>query len=196
MPLAAIELLRMLTHPSKLAIALLINSGLLAMSIPALANTTQIVFYVSTSDSTGQVDYDIHLNPDCSPAGSTPVYDYRKKADGTIRELNSLEQEGYRIVNQTRAGNSVTLIINAFQHYSIEKPITVTTSRLSNGTCQTQAFTSIDGDRTSLSHAHVDVNRRTLWGQTVGLQILSVSLIGTNQQTETIACTSNCSYGL
>jgi len=186
----------MLTHLSRLAIAALINSGLLAMSAPSLANTTQTVFYVSTSGSTGQVNYDIHLNPDCSPAGATPVYDYHKKADGSIRELNSLEQEGYRIVNQTLSGNSVTLIINAFEDHGIEKPITITSSRLGNGACQSQAFITIDGDRTQLSHAHVDVNRRTMWGQTVGLQILSISLVGLNQQTETIACDANCSYGL
>ncbi len=186
----------MLTSPRKLAIAALINCGLLVMSAPSLANINQTVFYVSTSGSTGQVNYDIHLNPDCSPVGATPVYDYHKKADGSIRELNSLEQEGYRIVNQTLSGNSVTLIINAFEDHGIEKPITITSSRLGNGACQSQAFTNIDGDRTQLSHAHVEVNRRTMWGQPVGLEILSISLIGLNQHTETIACSSNCSYGL
>ncbi|HEY9622243.1 MAG TPA: DUF4833 domain-containing protein [Crinalium sp.] len=183
---------------NNVAIAGLINVALLAMSLATTAqvSTTQTAFYVSTSGRAGHVNYDVQLNSDCSPIRTNPVHSYYKKSDGSTRQLDHLEQEGYSITNQSVTGNTVNLTIAALQHYGIEKPITITSSRLPNRTCQTRAFIPINGTPTPLSYVHVEVNRRQLLGQTVGIDILNISLVGSNQQSETVACSSNCHYGL
>ncbi|HEY9597748.1 MAG TPA: DUF4833 domain-containing protein [Cyanophyceae cyanobacterium] len=188
----------MLRTKNNLAIVGLMNIILLSASSLSLAesNKTQTVFYVDTSGSTGHVNYDIHLNSDCSPISDNPVYNYYKKSDGSTRQLNNLEQEGYSIASQSVSGKTVNLTIGAFQHHGIEKSIAITTSKLANGTCQTRAFTTINGTQTQLAYAHVEVNRTQILGQTVGVHILNISLVGTNQRSETVACSSNCRYGL
>jgi hypothetical protein len=185
----------MLRNKDKLTIAGLINLLLLSIPSLSLADSTQTIFYVATNGNTGRANYDIRLNSDCSPAPNNPVYVYWKKADGSTRELNSMEQQGYGISNQSVTGNKVSFTINAFQNYGINKPITVTSSRSSSG-CQNQASTTINDVPTQLSHADVKVNRTQLMGVIVGLRILDITLVGANQQSETIACRSNCSYGI
>lgn len=179
------------------AIATFTSLALLSISALTFAQTsrTQTIFYVSTSGRNGNVNYSIQLNPDCSPAGNQPVSTYYKNQDGSTRPLNQLEQEGYSISSQSVAGNTINVALGTLQQHGIEKPITITSSRLMNGTCQTGAITSINGTPTQLAYAYVEVNRRQILGQTVGLQVLNISLVGVNQQSETIVCSSNCQYG-
>jgi len=172
-----------------------IAGGIILVPTLALANSNQTAFYVSTNGRTGRVNYDIHLNSDCSPVSNNPVYTYYKKADGSTRPLSSQEAEGYQISQQSVSGNTINLVLSAFQHYGIERPITITTTRSTTGNCHIQTLTTISGAPTPLAYAHVEVNRRQLLGQTVGVQLLTLSLVGLNQQHETFICQSNCTYG-
>jgi hypothetical protein len=186
----------MLRKKRSIAVLGLANAMLLAAPTLALADNAQTAFYVSSSGDSGRVNYDIRLNPDCSPVGSAPVYYYWRKDDGSTRPLNGMEQIGYGINHQSVSGNTVTLALNAFQDHGITKALTITSSKATNGTCKVQAFTTIDGSSAQLEYAMVQVDRTKILGQTVGLHVLSITLVGADQASETVACSSNCTYGV
>ena len=177
-------------------IALTLTNLVLA-SIPVQAAGNQTAFYVSSSDSGNQVNYDVRLNSDCTLAPTEAVHSYMLNSDGSTRVLDSLEQEGYGITNQSPLNdNSVSFSLNAFQYYGIEKTVTVASSKDNTGDCNVQAMTTINENQAQLSHLYVDLNRTKVFGITVGVQIFSLTLVGLDQQIETIECHSNCVYGL
>jgi hypothetical protein len=186
----------MFRNNGKLTIPLFTILTLLTTASSLRAADIPTVFYVSNNDTSSRVSYGIRLNSNCSPAGSNPVYYYWLRTSGSTRELGSFEQAGYGIANQSISGNNVDLVFRLFQRYGIEKPLTVTSFRSSNGSCEARAFTTINGVRTQLSHAHVQVNSTRVFGQTIGGTVLSIELVSLDQSTEMIPCRSNCTYGI
>ncbi|MDJ0707446.1 MAG: DUF4833 domain-containing protein [Leptolyngbyaceae cyanobacterium MO_188.B28] len=166
-------------------------------SLPVRATGDRTAFYVSSSGSRSQVNYDIQLNEDCNPADAASVDYYMLRSDGSTRELNSMEQEGYGIAEQLPLSNNrLDLRLNVFQQYGIDKTLTISSSKDNTGDCQIKTFTTINDSQSQLSHVYVDVDRTKVLGVTVRIQILSLTLVGLEQQAETITCTENCVYGL
>lgn len=185
-----------ISNKSQLTFLWLIHLVLLCATFPASAKDIPTLFYISNNDNTSQVHYGIRLNSDCSPVEETPIYYYWRRTDGSTRQLKRQEQKGYGISSQLVSGNNVTLAFNAFQRYGLQKSLAITTSRTSNGGCQARAFTSIGGATTQLSHARVQVRSQKLFGETVQIQVQNLTLVGSNQRSETIGCRSNCKHGL
>lgn len=163
---------------------------------PSLATDIDTVFYISSSDNDSKVHYGIHLNSNCSPVRSNPVYYYWLRSDGSTRQLNSQEENGYGISNQAVSGNTVNLGANGFQRYGDGRPLAIKTSRSSNGSCQAHASTTIRGVSTQLAHSRVLVQRRKILGQTVQARVLGIVLTGSNGSSETMPCSRNCTVGL
>ena len=181
---------------SKSLIALTIANLFLA-SLPVQATGDKTAFYVSSSGSGSQVNYDLQLDEDCMPEDADSVDYYMLRSDGSTRELNSMEQEGYGIAEQSPlSNNSLDLQLNVFQQYGIDKTLTISSSRGNTGDCQVRTFTTINNNQSQLSHVYVDVDRTKVFGVTVRIHILSLTLVGLNQQAETIECSVNCVYGL
>lgn len=170
--------------------------GLLLTVSPALAIEVSSVFYISNTDTDGKATYGIQLNSNCSPAGSNPVYYYWQRVDGSKRKLSKLEEGGYGISGQSVSGNNVTFRVNAFQKRGIDKPVTITSSRSSNGACQATALTTINGVQTTLSYAHIQGISQKLGGQTVGFTVQNITITASNRKSETIPCRSNCKVGI
>ncbi len=169
--------------------------GLLTVS-PAFAIDVSSVFYISNTDTDGKATYGIQLNSNCSPAGSNPVYYYWQRVDGSKRKLSKLEEGGYGISGQSVSGNNVTFRVNAFQKRGIDKPVTITSSRSSNGACQATALTTINGVQTTLSYAHIQGISQKFLGETVGFTVQKITITSSNQNSENITCRSNCKIGI
>jgi hypothetical protein len=170
--------------------------GLLLTASPALAIEVSPIFYISNTDTDGRATYGIQLNSNCSLAGSNPVYYYWQRADGSKRKLSKLEEGAYGISGQSVSGNNVTFKVNAFQKRGIDKPVTITTSRSSNGTCQATALTTINRLQTQLSYAHIQGISKKFLGETVGFTVQKITITSSNQNSETITCRSNCTIGI
>jgi hypothetical protein len=172
---------------------------LFSLSPPLLANESSSVFYISKSDNQNQVHYGIHLNADCSPKGNNPVYPYWKLANGKTEDLLDLEKPAFDLASQSVSGNVVTLEINGLKNSGIDRPIILKTSRSNNNQCQTQAFIKINQTLRKLSHIHVNlasIIRLPGIDVALGGKVKSLTLIDTNQMKETIACISNCEFGI
>jgi Domain of unknown function (DUF4833) len=178
------------------AITALTTLSLIVAASPTLANDTSSVFYISNNDTDGRATYGVQLNSNCSPSGNNPVYFYWQRADGSKRELSKLEKTAYGISNSSVSGKKVTFSVNAFQKRGIDKPVTITTSRSSSGSCQATALTTIKGVETPLSHAHIQGKSKKIAGETVQFTVQNITITALNQNSETIACRSNCKVGI
>jgi len=187
---------------SKDKFAIFLTSFTLLFVAPfALANNAQSIFDVLSNDTDNRVNYGIRLNTDCLVSGINPVYAYVRKADGETRPLNSLEQNVYQISQSVVSNNKVELVFDSLQSRGVQKPITVTTSKLNDKGCQVSAFTTINGTRTQLVSVYAQISRTVvdipfLGKKTTGGTLHSITFIGPNQNKEEIQCPSDCSMGL
>ncbi len=191
----------MFRHKDKFAILLLSNFILLFVASSSSANNVQSIFDVSSNDTDNRVNYGIQLNPDCLIGETNPVYSYVRKANGETRPLNSLEQDVYKISQSVVSNNKVQLVFDSLQSRGLQRPITVTTSKLNDKSCQVSAFTVINDTRTQLVSVYVQVSRTVVeiplvGKKTIGGTLHSIMFIGSNQNKEEIQCPSNCSMGL
>ncbi|MFL9449597.1 DUF4833 domain-containing protein [Tolypothrix bouteillei VB521301_2] len=181
---------------NKINILGLANFVIVFSASPSLANDVSNIFYISNSDTDSKVTYGIRLDSNCLPTGSNPVYYYWLRTNGSTRKLNNIEESVYGISSQSSLGNNVTFRINGFQNRGIQNSVAITSSKSNNGGCQSQAFTTINGVQTQLSYAYVQARSKEVAGIPVQFRVLNVTLIGLNQQSETIPCRSNCTIGL
>jgi hypothetical protein len=85
------------------------------------AHDVRTVFHVAKSDDRNRVDYGIHLDGECQPIGSEPMYVYWHRFEpgqALYGDLNALDRRAYGIASQsvrTRspAGTWTELRINA-----------------------------------------------------------------------------------
>jgi len=191
----------MFKHKEKFAILLLSNLILLFVASSSSANNVQSIFDISSNDTDNRVNYGIKLNPDCSIGETNPVYSYVRKANRETRPLNSLEQDVYKISQSVVSNTKVELVFDSLQSRGLQRPITVTTSKLNDKSCQVSAFTVINGTRTQLLSVYVQISRTVVeiplvGKKTIGGTLHSIMFIGSNQNKEEIQCPSNCSMGL
>ncbi len=176
----------------------LVVFSFLLLETSASANDVPRVFYISKNDNGNQIHYGVKLDQNCLPMGNNPIYVYWVRENGTTGELQKLEQPAYGIYSQSVSGDHVDLILNFFQGRGISKLITVSSARLENGTCQAQAFTSINNRKSQLSIMDIDLTnifRNPFTGSTIGGTVVNINLIGTKGK-EVIPCTSGCRFGI
>jgi len=104
------------------------------------------VFYISKSDDHNRVDYGMRLDADCVPVSSAAVFPYWHEFEPKERThaLGAFEDRAYGISEQrllSRTGNSAEYMVKLKQ---LDRSITITTSKGSDGKCIAVAHTKID----------------------------------------------------
>jgi hypothetical protein len=189
----------MFKHQNKFAILSVINFIFLSFTLPSRANDIPSVFYVSKNDNGNQIHYGIRLNKNCSPEGNKSVYVYWIRENRTTGNLLSLEEPAYGIARQSVSGEDVEVMLQFFQDRGIKKPIVLRTSKLNNGTCQTKAFTTINGSQKQLANIHIFLDNifiNPFTGSTIGGTVVNLKMISPNKEQEVISCTSDCRFGI
>lgn len=170
----------------------------LGISLPTYANDIPSVFYISKNDNGNQIHYGMKLDSNCFPQGTTPVYVYWIRENGSTGNLLRLEEPAYGIYSQKVSGQNVDVLLNFFQNRGINKLITLKNTKLSTGTCQSQAFTQINRHQRRLTTIDINLTqvlRNPFTGSTIGGTVVNLSLIGLESK-EIIPCTSSCRFGI
>jgi len=119
------------------------------------------VFTIAKSENKNQVQYGIRLDDHCAPAGPAPVIAYwRMLEQGPTetapilpRELRAYGLASQTIVARDASGGSVRAVLNALPR----RPVTLTTSRATDGTCRAVAIASIAGTPAHLFNVFVQL---------------------------------------
>ena len=117
------------------------------------------IFTIAKSENKNQVQYVIRLDEHCVPVGPAPVSAYwRMLEQGPTRTapLLSRELRPYGLASQAveargGSGGQVRAVLNALP----SRPVTVVTSRASDGNCGAAATTSIAGAPAHLFNVYV-----------------------------------------
>jgi hypothetical protein len=118
------------------------------------------VFFIAKSENKNQVHYGIHLDADCVPSGSAPVFAYWRmleRGPSATEPLLSREIPAYgfasqQVSSQGASGGSVTVTLRALP----ERPIVVTSWR-QDGACAASAETNIAGVPALLTRVYVQL---------------------------------------
>jgi len=119
------------------------------------------VFSIAKSENRNQVQYVIRLDDGCAPVGAAPVSAYwRMLEDGPTKTAPILQREvrAYGLASQTivtrdASGGTVRIALNALP----SRPMTVVTSRGSDGACRALAVMPIAGAPAHLFNVFVHI---------------------------------------
>jgi hypothetical protein len=117
------------------------------------------IFFIARSENRNQVHYGIHVDENCRPMGSTPVYAYWRmfeKGPTATEQLLGLEEPVYGLaeeqpVSATTDGFRVRVQLRS----TPERPIDVLVFRSENGRCATRALTRVGGADVQIDHIFV-----------------------------------------
>jgi hypothetical protein len=117
------------------------------------------VLSIAKSENKNQVQYVIRLDDGCAPVGAAPVSAYwRMLEDGPTKTAPILSREvrAYGLASQTissrdKSGGTVRVVLNALPR----RPMTVETSRGSDGACRALAVLPIAGTLSHLFNVYV-----------------------------------------
>jgi len=103
------------------------------------------VFFISKSDDRNRVDYGMRLDSHCVPlAGAVFPYWHEFEPDEHTHALGAFEDRAYGIAEQrllARRSDGAEYFVKLKQ---LDRPITITTSKASDGRCTAVAHTKID----------------------------------------------------
>jgi hypothetical protein len=117
------------------------------------------VLSIAKSENKNQVQYVVRVDDQCAPVGSAPVFAYwRMLEQGPTKTTPILSREvsAYGIASQSilardASGGQVRVVLNALR----QRPITVVTSRGSDGVCLARAIASIAGASARIFNVYV-----------------------------------------
>jgi hypothetical protein len=118
------------------------------------------VFFIAKSENKNQVHYGIHLDADCAPSGSAPVFAYwqmLERGPSVTEPLLSREIPAYGFASQQvssrgATGGTVTVTLRALPERAI-----VVTSWRKDGVCAASAQTTIAGVPALLTRVYVQL---------------------------------------
>jgi hypothetical protein len=139
--------------------ALVLVAGRASAQSPAPAGTLVPVFSIAKSENKNQVQYVVRLDEHCAPLGSAPVSAYwRMLEKGPTQTAPILDREirAYGLTSQVvrahdGSGGQVRAVLKALPG----RPLTIVTSRGSDGACHALATTSIAGAPAHLFNVYV-----------------------------------------
>lgn len=118
------------------------------------------VFAITKSDNRDQVHFGVHLDKNCVPEGTEPVYGYWRiyeKGPDVVEDLNWMDQKAYGIVSQQitkdfQGGSKVLIALRA----APSRGIAVLT-RKQDGRCVAEGITTIDNAPARLDHIFLKI---------------------------------------
>jgi hypothetical protein len=129
-------------------LALLALVGFPARSNPPPKSRVLPIFSISKSENKNEVQYAVHLDERCQPAGAAPIFAYWRmleKGPSVTEPLLPQELDAYGIASQapTRTGENVAvrLVLRAVRG----RPIVVEATRRASGECEAVATVAISG---------------------------------------------------
>ena len=146
------------TRPVLIAVALA-SFAAAARANASPGGSTVPVFSIAKSENKNQVQYVIQLDDDCAPVGEAPVSAYwRMLQDGPTKTAPILSREvrAYGVASQAissrdKRGGTVRVVLNALPR----RPLTIETSRGSDGVCRALAVLPIAGTLSHLFNVYV-----------------------------------------
>ena len=145
-------------------------AALLIVALPSVAarasaqtaasgGTLVPVFSIAKSENKNQVQYVVRVDDHCAPLGLAPVSAYwRMLEKGSMQTAPILEREvrayglaSQAVVTSDGAGGQVRAVLKALPG----RPLTIVTSRGSDGTCHALATASIAGASAHLFNVYV-----------------------------------------
>ncbi len=145
-----------------------------------------LLFSIAKSENKNQVQYAILTDPACAPVGAAPVSAYWRMLEQgphATGPLLSREVPAYGLASQSVAsrgasGGSVRVLLNALPG----RPVTIATSRGSDGACRASATLPIAGTPARLSNVYV----KLAWNGVDYLLLRGWSIEGSRLVTEKI----------
>ena len=113
------------------------------------------VFFISKSDDRNRVDYGMRLDENCVPLANA-VFPYWREFEPKERThpLGTFEHRAYGIAVQRLVSRNPTGAEYLVKLKQLDRPITITTSKASDGACVAVAYTQIDNvGSAEFSHA-------------------------------------------
>ncbi len=144
----------------KRAVAAVIAIALALHTFPAFPSNdaAALLFSISKSENHNYVQYSVHLDAACAPAGNAPVFAYWRMLEhgpDATEPLLSREQPAYGVASQSviarrddRGSVRVTL------HALPEAPLFVESWRDAGGVCKAEVHTPIAGVAARLFNVH------------------------------------------
>jgi Domain of unknown function (DUF4833) len=144
------------------------------------------VFSIAKSENKNQVQYVVQVDDRCALVGPTPVSAYWKMLEigpTQTAPLLSKEQRAYglasqQIVASTGGGGQVRVILKALP----DRPLTIATSRGSDGVCRALATGTVAGSLAHLFNVYVHLK----WDGVDSLLVQGWSMDGSHVVRETI----------
>jgi Domain of unknown function (DUF4833) len=142
-----------------LTVALSLHAIAASAEQPAPTGRVVPVFSIAKSENKNQVQYVVRLDDHCAPAGPAPLSAYwRMLEQGPTQNAPILPREvpAYGLASQVlvasdSSGGQVRAVLNALPG----RPVTIATSRGSDGACRALATVSISGGYAYLFNVYV-----------------------------------------
>jgi hypothetical protein len=117
------------------------------------------VFSIAKSENKNQVQYVVRLDDNCAPAGQAPVSAYWRMLENgpaetapiLSREVAAYGLSSQAVVASDASGGAVRVVLKALP----DRPLTIVTSRGSDGRCRALATTSVAGTLAHLFNVYV-----------------------------------------
>ena len=164
-----------------------------ALAVLPLANagaaSEQVLplFTIAKSENKNQVQYTVRVDEHCAPAGTAPVSAYWRmleRGPAATEAILSIEEQAYGLANQSVVASDANGgVVHAVLHALPSRPVTVVTSRGSDGTCQAVARVSISGAPANLFNVYA----RLKWDGVEYLLVQGYALEGGRVVREKIA---------
>jgi hypothetical protein len=150
---ASIErLLRLPRFPARQAVALAL--AVLAAAAPAAAAPPDSVFHIDRSKNRNEVHYGVHVDENCRPVGSEPVYNYWRRLEKdppVVEPLHFFQQAAYGFRKQKIENDGrIELRLRALPDRQLVVRVTSV-----GGTCKAETFMTIDGQQAYLDKVFV-----------------------------------------
>ncbi|MFN2425671.1 MAG: DUF4833 domain-containing protein [Candidatus Binatia bacterium] len=118
------------------------GAALLLLASAASAASADSVFHIDRNKNRNQVHYGVHLDENCRPVGTDPVYNYwlrREKDPPEVRPLTYLQQAAYGFQEQdVKKDGRIEMRLRALPDRQL-----VVRAAAMGGTCKVETFTTI-----------------------------------------------------
>ncbi|MGO9838792.1 MAG: DUF4833 domain-containing protein [Polyangiaceae bacterium] len=167
--------------------ALASSSGVASADPPAAGGGVVPVFSIAKSENKNQVQYAVRLDDSCAPAGPTPLFAYWRMLENgpaATAPILSREVAAYGLASQVvvasdAGGGAVRAVLKALPG----RPLTIVTSRATDGKCRAVATTSIAGTLAHLFNVYVHLK----WDGVDYLLLQGWSMDGSHVVRETLS---------
>jgi len=122
----------------------------------ARASEIESALSIAKSSNKNQVHYAVQVDDACAPTGAAPVHPYwrmlEKSADAT-EPLARSEERAFGVEKQDVDHDSIRMVLRALP----ARPITIHTTRASDGSCSATASTTINGVSARIANVYVKI---------------------------------------